>query len=218
MPTGKNKKTLYKIPTEDEIQGAVPAKPLNAKPAPEVTPEVEEVLPVVEPEPVAVVDTAKEKEKAAAEALAKSEAKAADDAAKAAKLEAESVKAEAKAKEKAAREAKMADGYVFARSRVESDSMPDVPKMKKAKGKVAVTSEELKELKKTLDITQFDGISVAGRNVVVRKADRRITRDRRREQVDKYETVIVENAGETQELSEASVFMLDMLRKNPRRP
>ena len=135
MPTGKNKKTLYKIPTEDEIQGAVPAKPLKAKPAPEVTPEVEEVLPVVEPEPVAVVDTAKEKEKAAAEALAKSEAKAADDAAKAAKLEAESVKAEAKAKEKAAREAKMADGYVFARSRVESDSMPDVPKMKKAKGK-----------------------------------------------------------------------------------
>jgi hypothetical protein len=207
------KKTLYKIPTENEIQGAIPAdvtptteeEKIVAKEK-EVKPEVVEALPVKEPEPVARVNTADEKLEAARKADAEAKAK------KAAAAEAKAAAMEA---EKSART--KVDG--FKPTTLRPPEMREFkPEKKKEPKRELVQDEEARQiLRKHLDITQFEGFSVGGRNTVQARTERRVTRDRRRERIAKRESMKLMIAGEEQELSEASKYMLDMLIKNPRK-
>lgn len=67
---------------------------------------------------------------------------------------------------------------------------------------------------RNLDITQFDGISVGGRATVDARKSRRLTRDRRRESIERRKDMSISVGGEEKELSEASKYMLDMLVKD----
>jgi len=65
-----------------------------------------------------------------------------------------------------------------------------------------------------LDITKFEGITVGGRATVDTRKSRRLTRDRRRETIERRKNMKVSIGGEEKEISEASKYMLDMLIKD----
>ena len=67
---------------------------------------------------------------------------------------------------------------------------------------------------RSLDITKFEGISVGGRATVDARKSRRVTRDRRRESLERREAMKLSVDGKEKELSEASKYMLDMLIKD----
>jgi len=70
------------------------------------------------------------------------------------------------------------------------------------------------ERQRNMRINTVEGITVGGRGVVNPRTTRRLTRDRRREAMDRRRSLKVTVAGEEAEISESSKYMLDMLIKD----
>jgi hypothetical protein len=227
------KKTLYKIPTEEEIKNAKP----TGKKEPLATPEP----PVKEPAPIAVLDTAEEKMKSDALRLAEERVRKESDA-RAKQHEKDKLVAEIATKEEKARKFVIEVGHFPGDPVADFDSISvgdarqikaneearrkhDAEKDAKEAVSEAVekpipthvmTHEDVRQkFKSTADFAEIEGIEVGGRNVVHAKAVRQLTKEKRRENIEKRKSMTVMVAGEKQELSEASKYMLDMLIKNP---
>lgn len=227
------KKTLYKIPTEEEIKNAKP----KAKSEPDVLPEP----PVKEPEPIAVLDTAEEKMRSDALRLAEERLKKESNV-RSRQHEKDKLIAEIATKEEKARSfavelpdnpgdpvhdfASISAGDAhqiksneharqkyFEENLKEKEEEPKIPHP----SEVVYDHETARLIFRETDFTQLEGIEVGGRNVVHAKTVRQLTKEKRRENIEKRKTMTVMVAGEKQELSEASKYMLDMLIKNPKK-
>ena len=217
------KKTLYKIPTEDEISGS---KKISEAEVSKPTEEEVSGLPVVEPEPVVVLDTAEEKSEALRIAKERAKAKLAEDL----KLKEKraSIPVAPYAGEPVADFSSISSGQArLIKSNEEARKRYDEEQAKSISIEELITETKpdpqpvydhetarLVFASTGNDITQMEGISVGGRNVVHAKNTKRVTREKRRENIKKRRSLKVMVAGEEQELSEASKYMLDMLIKN----
>ena len=93
------------------------------------------------------------------------------------------------------------------------------PKPSKVKRKLTRAEKEERKAKRLekqrkLRIDLVDGITVGGRAMAKTVTSRRLTRDRRREVLDRRRSMKVSVGGEEAEISESSKYMLDMLIKD----
>ena len=213
----------------------------TVKNEPDVLPEP----PVMEPEPVAVLDTAEDqKKKMESDALRIAEERTKKESnARAKQHEKDKLIAEIATREEKARaiavelgegfpgdpvadfasigagEARQLKANEQARQRFHDEQEKLKAKAEEAKephpSEVVYDHDTARLIFRETDFTQLEGIEVGGRNVVHAKAVRQLTKEKRRENIEKRKSMTVMVAGEKQELSEASKYMLDMLIKNP---
>ena len=118
------------------------------------------------------------------------------------------------AKVKAERRAKKEAQQVAREAREEAKLVKRISRAGKKDAKRKRQAERRAKQRRLPDVSMIEGISVGGRNVMNPPKKRRLTRDRRREKLDRRESMKLTIACEEKELSESSKYLLDMLAKD----
>jgi len=188
-----NKKVLFKIPSEDELQAVSTVAEADVG-----------YLPVIEPDPVATesIDNVPTPKPVRA------------------KTEPKPVEVEPVLEEKLLfKKPKLEVGA----TKVKKDeplhpllhpAPPELSKQERHDRAEARKEERLAKQRQLTSIDHIDGISIGSRMSMTPKTNKRTARDRRTEEFERRKALEVTVDGEKKELSETSKYMLDMLLKD----